>query len=119
MHALMGGLLLSVLVHPLLYVLLVSEIAAGQVLGRPESLMGAGFWHLAIANLVVGFAASLLLGAVTAWRRGHRALALHALGMPLYWLLISCAGYRALWQLARDPYRWEKTTHDSHPSAEI
>jgi glycosyltransferase XagB len=30
---------------------------------------------------------------------------------PLYWLLISAAAYRALWQLLRDPFRWEKTPH--------
>jgi hypothetical protein len=31
--------------------------------------------------------------------------------MPLYWLLLSVAAWRALFQLVRDPYRWEKTEH--------
>jgi hypothetical protein len=31
--------------------------------------------------------------------------------MPLCWLLVSAAAYRALWQLATDPYFWEKTEH--------
>jgi hypothetical protein len=29
--------------------------------------------------------------------------------IPLYWLLLSLAAWRALFQLVRDPYRWEKT----------
>jgi hypothetical protein len=31
--------------------------------------------------------------------------------MPLCWLLASAAAYRALYQLATDPYLWEKTEH--------
>ena len=31
--------------------------------------------------------------------------------MPLHWLLLSAAAWRALWQLLRDPFRWEKTAH--------
>lgn len=31
--------------------------------------------------------------------------------MPLYWLLISAAAYRALWQYATAPFKWEKTEH--------
>ena len=30
---------------------------------------------------------------------------------PIYWLLLSLAAWRALDQLVRDPYRWEKTEH--------
>jgi hypothetical protein len=31
--------------------------------------------------------------------------------MPVYWLLLSIAAWRALLQLIRDPYVWEKTEH--------
>jgi hypothetical protein len=31
--------------------------------------------------------------------------------MPLYWLMLSLAAWRAVIQLIRDPYRWEKTEH--------
>jgi hypothetical protein len=31
--------------------------------------------------------------------------------MPIYWLGISFAAYRALWQLVFAPYYWEKTEH--------
>ena len=57
-----------------------------------------------------GYIASIVVGLVTSRRRGHR-LTVSALFMPLYWLLISLAAYRALWQLYWDPYLWEKTPH--------
>ena len=31
--------------------------------------------------------------------------------MPLYWLLISGAAYRAIWQFMTDRFGWEKTEH--------
>lgn len=31
--------------------------------------------------------------------------------LPLYWFLISFASFRALWQIVKDPYQWEKTPH--------
>jgi hypothetical protein len=32
--------------------------------------------------------------------------------MPFYWLLISAAAYRALWQFVTAPFKWEKTEHE-------
>ena len=31
--------------------------------------------------------------------------------MPLYWLLMSLASYRAIFQLVLRPHKWEKTPH--------
>jgi hypothetical protein len=30
---------------------------------------------------------------------------------PVYWILHSIASYKALWQLVKNPFYWEKTTH--------
>ena len=68
-------------------------------------------WAIALINLAFGYAVSILVGVISVWRRRRADLALHALLMPIYWLLISVAAYRALYQLARDPYLWEKTEH--------
>lgn len=53
----------------------------------------------------------MALGAVTVARRSRAVLAFSCIGMPVYWLLISGAAYRALWQLITAPHRWEKTHH--------
>ena len=54
---------------------------------------------------------AIALGTVAAARRGRLRLAAHALMMPVYWLGISFAAYRALSQLVFAPYYWEKTEH--------
>ena len=68
-------------------------------------------WTIAWVNLGICYAVSILVGVLSVWRRGRPGLAMFALLMPVYWLLISLAAYRAVWQLARNPYLWEKTEH--------
>jgi hypothetical protein len=41
------------------------------------------------------------------------ALLWHVPIMPLYWLLVSAAAYRALWQFMTARFEWEKTEHGS------
>src|SRR5690606_17991150 len=66
---------------------------------------------LGLANLVLGYVTGVALGCVAVAGRGRRRLAAWAFLMPIYWLLISLAAYRALAQLATTPYSWEKTQH--------
>jgi glycosyltransferase XagB len=110
-HALMGGLIGSALVHPLFYVLLTYHWLSGSLLAPSETAVGTVMWTIALINLAIGYAVSILVGVISVVRRRRADLALHALLMPVYWLLISAAAYRALYQLTRDPYLWEKTEH--------
>jgi glycosyltransferase XagB len=109
-HVYMGGLILSALVHPLFYAAVLLDLSLGLGSIGFDAYLGPLFWGIAIGNLIAGYATSIVVGIVSARRRGHQ-LTLSALMMPLYWLLISFAAYRALWQLYRDPYLWEKTPH--------
>jgi cellulose synthase/poly-beta-1,6-N-acetylglucosamine synthase-like glycosyltransferase len=110
-HALMGGLIVSALVHPLFYVLLAGYWLSGELLAPAETTAGAVLWATACVNLALGYLSSILVSMVSVWRRGRRGLAMFALLLPVYWLLISLAAYRAAWQFVRDPYLWEKTAH--------
>lgn len=110
-HVLMGGMLLSVLAYPVGLALLGLAIHEGRLLAAPESDVERWLWWASAVNLGLGFASAITLGMVAVARRGRGHLARWAVLMPLYWLLISIAGYRALWQLVREPYRWEKTRH--------
>lgn len=110
-QVLMGGLILSALVHPWFYVLAALDVGFG-VLSLPGDLPAASaLWWIGAFNLAAGYATGLALGWVAVMRRGRTELALHTLLMPVYWLLISAAAYRALWQLVAAPYLWEKTRH--------
>ena len=110
-HALMGALILSALVHPLFYALLIYYTLLGELLAPSDTVAGTISWTIACINLGAGYITSIVVGAVSVWRRRRRDLALSALLMPVLWLLMSVAAYRALYQLARNPYLWEKTEH--------
>ena len=43
----------------------------------------------------------------------HRLIAV--LTRPIYWPLHSLAAYRAVWELAKDPFFWAKTPHNPRP----
>jgi glycosyltransferase XagB len=107
----MGGVLASALVHPVFW----AVVALGVWNGKLPFADGGDRWPwmlwICATNLVLGFGLAMLVGAVAAIRRKRAWLAPRALLMPLYWLLISAAGYRALWQLLRRPFLWEKTRH--------
>jgi cellulose synthase/poly-beta-1,6-N-acetylglucosamine synthase-like glycosyltransferase len=118
-HALMGGLVLSALVHPLFYVVLACHAASGELFAPAGTAADAAFWAIAWLNLGAGYLMAMVVGAVSAWRRGQPGLALSALLMPVCWLLISAAAYRALYQLATAPYYWEKTEHGEAPSDRV
>jgi hypothetical protein len=107
----MGGMILSALVHPWFYVLLAYDLWNGRLLGVPGSAFGQWLLGVGIFNLIAGYVSAIALGTIAAARRGRRRLAAHALLMPVYWLAISYAAYRALWQLIWAPYYWEKTEH--------
>jgi len=62
-------------------------------------------------SLVAGNGVLTLLAMLAPLRRGWRHLAPYGLSVSLYWLLISLAAHKALWQLVRRPFYWEKTQH--------
>jgi hypothetical protein len=98
-------------VHPWFYVLAAADIWNGFGFTTGGTFLGAALWWLGIINLIAGYVTAVALGAVAVARRGRTGLALHAVLMPFYWLAISLAAYRALWQLVKAPYLWEKTEH--------
>lgn len=62
-------------------------------------------------TLALGFLGAGIVGWLGLRRRGLGRTAWVLLLIPLHWLLLSLAAWRALHQLIRDPYRWEKTEH--------
>ena len=118
-----GGVLLSVLVHPWFYVLALAELGFGLNVvaqSNPSDWFGGGglLWALGLFNLIAGYVLAVAVGAAAVVKRGWRALSLQALLMPAYWLLISLAAYRAIWQLIRAPSYWEKTQHRQRTDSE-
>jgi cellulose synthase/poly-beta-1,6-N-acetylglucosamine synthase-like glycosyltransferase len=116
-QTIVGGTILSAVVHPWFYVLGAIDLAQGGLLVRPESLLGWPFWAIAWFDLLTGYLASMALGFLSGQGRGHRRLLNDVALMPLYWLLISAAAYRAIWQFMTARFEWEKTEHGLGPKS--
>lgn len=117
---LMGGLLLSAIVHPWFYILLAYAILEGHIahhLNHEHTTIAtqALFW-VGGFNLLGGYLSTMALGAAVLKARQMTWLSWHVLMMPIYWLMISVAAYRALWQLVFAPFAWEKTEHSPRPA---
>jgi hypothetical protein len=116
--ALIGGTPLTFLLMPLAWGLSIAWL----LLGTDTALPGTLDRILEIADVVALIAGNLVmiaLNALAAVRdRGWGSVGVAALN-PLYWVLHSWAAWRALIQLVRNPFLWEKTPHglDASPLA--
>ena len=102
-----GGTVLSALLNPLLWLIFIASFFVDLPLVgfSPTASVISGV-SLALGNALFAYLA--MLGP---YRRGWVDLSPYGLSVPFYWLLISVAAYRALWQLLRNPSHWEKTAH--------
>ncbi len=110
-QVLMGGIVISALVHPVFLVGIAYGLAAGTFWPHPASALAVFLFALQLVVLLLGYGSMMLI----AWRglavRGLSGLTASIAAMPIYWLLVSAAGWYALWQLVSDPFYWEKTAH--------
>jgi hypothetical protein len=76
-----------------------------------STFLASNFAELHVAAIAAGYLSTVVIGLMGLARRGllHEAWILAL--TPLYWICLSIAAWRALYQLATDPYRWEKTEH--------
>jgi cellulose synthase/poly-beta-1,6-N-acetylglucosamine synthase-like glycosyltransferase len=104
-----GGNVLAALIYPVFIAGALYELA--MAVPSDQGLTAALLAGLHATTLVAGFLASAFVGWLGLKRRGLGAGAWVLVLIPLHWMLLSLAAWRALYQLLRDPYRWEKTEH--------
>ncbi|HET6691580.1 MAG TPA: glycosyltransferase family 2 protein [Miltoncostaeaceae bacterium] len=113
-----AGLLLLVLGTPVIFLLapvmwLITLVWLTHFAGAPEipDLLPGPMEVVGAVNLVVGNLMMVALNALAVGRRRIHHLLPYALLNPLYWCLHYVAAWRALHQLIRNPFHWEKTPH--------
>ncbi|MCC6947345.1 MAG: glycosyltransferase [Bradyrhizobiaceae bacterium] len=111
LQLLVGGTVLSAVVHPIFMAVVVDDILAGEFFAFGETVEESFRKALAVAVLAVGYLGSGVLGLVGLARRRMLGIAWVLLTIPVYWLLLSFAAWRALYHFVRNPYAWEKTPH--------
>ncbi len=110
-HAYFAGIIVSSLAHPIFYLLLAYDAAQGSLFQPGLTLRDDILLAIALANFAGGYAVNIALGVMSLRGTRHKGLWPHVMFIPLYWLLVSGAAYRAVWQLIRAPFYWEKTEH--------
>jgi glycosyltransferase XagB len=68
-----------------------------------------------LVQLRNGHAVGIALALISVGRSQGRVPLVSALQVPGYWLLISFASYRAMWELYQRPFYWQKTEHAARP----
>jgi len=110
-QVLFAGMLASALLHPLLLATFAYFIIT-LLFSRTIGTFGTTLLAVDVVNIVSGYLSFLLLGWQTLSRRERRGFWKIVLFTPLYWVMLSLAGWRAVWQLWRKPHHWEKTPHE-------
>ena len=110
---LIGGAVLSALLHLAFWAVLIVQIAEMGLAGVSWTGMLLT-WTLTV--LILGNGLAIACGMVAALHpqlkgQGRLELLLSALSMPLYWFLISFAAIKALISFASRPFYWAKTRH--------
>ncbi|RYM06520.1 glycosyltransferase [Sporolactobacillus sp. THM7-7] len=120
------------MLNPIFWSLLVLWYATH--VGWIHDFFPGAIYYLAAAQLLIGnflFVFTNMAGTYWVVHDLHRkketwlsyGLVKYALFTPIYWVMMSIASVKALWQLIRKPFYWEKTVHGfttdkaDHPSS--
>ncbi len=106
-----GGAVLAALVHGIFAAVVTWQLASGLFWSTKSGVFEVLFVGLYVTSLTTGYALSALLGFIGLSRRRALGSAWYLILTPCYWLLLSVAAWRAVFQLIRSPSRWEKTQH--------
>lgn len=106
-----GSNVLTALAYPLLLVEIALFAGRAGVTGSPSGFLVDPLMPLHLIAITAGYFATITVGLMGLARRKLMRHAWILLLAPLYWGLLSIAAWRALWQLLREPHRWEKTQH--------
>lgn len=111
LNIIVGGNVLTALAHPFLF----GEILIRSVLnafdGNISSFFAKPFIELYLAAIAAGYLTTIIIGLIGLAKRGLLREAWILTLTPVYWVCLSIAAWRALYQLFTEPYHWEKTEH--------
>ncbi len=115
LHALIGASVLSMLGYPLFLGL---YLWWWWMTPEAETWLGQFAGGLYAGTFLAGHVAAAMTALAGLCRRQKGELVYLLPLLPLYWLLVSWAAWRALWELAARPFHWFKTPHGLSPAEE-
>jgi hypothetical protein len=110
------GNIVAALIHPVFAGFLVYSLL-GSLSVAPLGQMHAA--PVFFATLLTGYVSTIVVDVIGLRRRRLLRHAWVLVLTPIYWLLLSLAAWRAVYQLLADPQRWEKTEHGLAESSRL
>jgi hypothetical protein len=111
LNVLVGGNVLTALVCPIFFIELATHLASSALGNAPTGFLAGPLAPLHAATILSGYLSTVAVGLMGLARRRQLWSSWVLLLTPIYWLCLSIAAWRALYQLFAEPYRWEKTEH--------
>jgi cellulose synthase/poly-beta-1,6-N-acetylglucosamine synthase-like glycosyltransferase len=114
-QSIVGGKILAMFINPFMWVLTLSYFIFRAKFGSVvESIYPLPVLYLAVTSLIFGNFLFLYYYMMGCARRGHWNLIKYALLVPIYWLAMSVAAWKALYEFFVKPHHWAKTQHGLH-----
>ena len=110
-----GGKILSMFINPLMWIITISYFSLRAIVGPTiESFYPSPILYMAVFSLALGNFLYLYYYIIGCAKRDYDDIMKYALLIPFYWLAMSVAGWKAVWQMFFKPHYWAKTKHGYH-----
>lgn len=111
-QVLIGGMLVSTLAHPVMYAFIGYFLFQWLSGGRAEDTVHRTLFALDIVNVLGSYVTFAFLGLAHMTRAERRRIPFRRVALlPVYWLMMSKAAWRAIAELWGRPHMWAKTPH--------
>lgn len=111
-HLLIGGMLLSSLTHPMfiLYIFYIARLVWVDGISALAPLQ-IFLFIVDIVNIAASYTVFILMGTKAMIPHERKLIGKRWLYTPVYWLMLSVAAWRAVYELRYKPFVWNKTPH--------
>jgi cellulose synthase/poly-beta-1,6-N-acetylglucosamine synthase-like glycosyltransferase len=109
---LVGGMIVAALTHPGMLIFVTASILSLMAFDRPEAgLFMSAMLGIDVVNIIGSYAVFFALGASPMTDREKRGMGWKWMMIPVYWMAISLAAWKAVVELRLRPFYWNKTPH--------
>jgi cellulose synthase/poly-beta-1,6-N-acetylglucosamine synthase-like glycosyltransferase len=110
-----GGKVMSLFINPILWIITIVYFWQRAVVAPyVEPLFPPLVYYLAVVSLIFGNFFYLYYYMIGCAKRGYDDLLKYVFFVPLYWLTMSAAAWKAVYEIFRKPHFWQKTVHGLH-----
>lgn len=110
-----GGKIMSMFINPIMWAITVSYFVFRPIIGPfIESFYPTPVLYMGLFSLIIGNFLYMYYYMIGCYKREEDAIIKYVIFVPLYWLAMSVAAWRAVYQVIRKPHYWAKTKHGLH-----